>query len=210
MTTKTTTALQRRAKGIHPKRSPVQQNLREKGCTLPEYLEADEIQAVIAAAPTAPARLLTLLQWRAGLRISEVLALEASDLFFDSDQPTLRVRNGKGKRSRIVPVHPELHNALAAVLQFVGVGRGPLISVSRSTAWRWVQVAVDRAVTLGALPTGRHVGTHTFRHSYARHLLMHGVPINYLSRWLGHRSISTTLIYLELVPDPSGRLAGVP
>ena len=54
------------------------------------------------------------------------------------------------------------------------------------------------------------VSTHTLRHSYARHLLMNGIPINYLSRWLGHSSIQTTLIYLELVPDPSGSLAMVP
>ena len=67
-----------------------------------------------------------------------------------------------------------------------------------------------RAVALGALPGRRQVGTHTFRPSYARHLLLYGVPINYLSRWLGHRSIQTTLVYLELVPDPAGRLAGVP
>ena len=33
---------------------------------------------------------------------------------------------------------------------------------------------------------------------------MNGIPINYLSRWLGHSSIQTTLIYLELVPDPTG------
>ena len=48
-------------------------------------------------------------------------------------------------------------------------------------------------------------GTHT-----PRHLLMNGIPINYLSRWLGHSSIQTTLIYLELVPDPTGSLAAVP
>ena len=40
-------------------------------------------------------------------------------------------------------------------------------------------------------------------HSYARHLLMNGIPINYLSRWLGHTSIQTTLIYPKLVPDPT-------
>ena len=55
-----------------------------------------------------------------------------------------------------------------------------------------------------ALPPGREVGTHTFRHSYARQLLMNVIPINFLSRWLGHTSIQTTPIYLELVPDPSG------
>ena len=41
-------------------------------------------------------------------------------------------------------------------------------------------------------------------------LLMNSIPINFLSRWLGHSSIQTTLIYLELVADPSGSLAGVP
>ena len=45
-----------------------------------------------------------------------------------------------------------------------------------------------------------HFGTHTLRHSYARHLLMNGIPINYLSRWLGHSSVQTTLIYLAMVP----------
>ena len=101
-------------------------------------------------------------------------------------------------------------NALVAVLQFADVGRGSVIGVSRSMAWRWVQEAARRAVALGGLAAYRRVVTHTFRHSYARHLLLHGVPINYLSRWLGHRSIQTTLIYLELVPDPAGRLATVP
>ena len=210
MTTIPTTAIVRRGRSLHPQRAQVQQNPGRKGFTLPEYLEAHQVQAVLAAAPNPRARLLMLLQWRVGLRVSEALDLETADLSTDSDQPTIRVRQGKGGRSRIVPVHPELLNALAAVLQFSQIGRGRIIPVSRSTAWRWVQAAVDRAVALGALPHGRQVGTHTFRHSYARHLLLHGVPINYLSRWLGHRSIQTTLVYLELVPDPAGRLAEVP
>ena len=210
MTTTAITLTRRRARGINPKGAGLQQNSGRKGSTLPEYLEAAEIQAILAAAPNSRARLLMLLQWRAGLRVSEALAMEAADLSLNSDQPTIRVRQGKGNRSRIVPVHPELLNALVAVLQFADVGRGKVIGVSRSTAWRWVQEAASRAVALGALTAGRRVGTHTFRHSYARHLLLHGVPINYLSRWLGHRSIQTTLIYLELVPDPVGRLATVP
>ena len=39
---------------------------------------------------------------------------------------------------------------------------------------------------------------------------MHGILINYLSRWLGYSSTQTTLIYLELVPDPTGSVAAVP
>ena len=63
---------------------------------------------------------------------------------------------------------------------------------------------------MGAIPSGRSISNLTLRHSYARHLLMHGIPINYLSRWLGHSSIETTLIYLELVPEPTGCPAAAP
>ena len=95
-------------------------------------------------------------------------------------------------------------------LSYGNVSEGRLIEAHRSTAWRWVQAAVERAERLGGIAPGRRVGTHTLRHSYARHLLMHGVPINYLSRWLGHSSIQTTLIYMELAPDLTGSLAAVP
>ena len=177
---------------------------------LPEYLEADEVDAIIRAAEDPRAKLLMLTQWRAGLRVSEALALDVSDLSLDSDLPTIRVRSGKGRKARVVPVHPELAAAFRMALSYGNAREGRLIEAHRSTAWRWVQAAVERAERLGAIAPGRRVGTHTLRHSYARHLLMHGVPINYLSRWLGHSSIQTTLIYLELVPDPTGSLAAVP
>ena len=175
---------------------------------LPEYLEAHEVDALIRAAPNSRAALLFLVQWRAGLRVSEALALEVRDLSLDSDLPTIHVRRGKGAKPRIVPVHPELHSALASSLQFGNIAQGDrLIKASRSTADRWIRAATVEA---GAIPAGRRISSHTLRHSYARHLLVNGIPINYLSRWLGHSSIQTTLIYLELVPDPTGSLAVVP
>ena len=201
-----TIARRRRPRGIHPKRTDRELPTQK----LPEYLEADEVGAIIRAAEDPRARLLMLEQWRAGLRVSEALALEVPDLSLDADNPTLRVRSGKGRRARMVPVHPELAAAFRMALSYGNVSEGRLIDVHRVTAWRWVQAAVKRVEELGAIPAGRRVGTHTLRHSCARHLLMHGIPINYLSRWLGHSSIQTTLIYLELVPDPTGSLASVP
>ena len=97
------------------------------------------------------------------------------------------------------------------LLQFGNIAQGDrLIKASRSTADRWIRAATARAEEAGAIPAGRRISSHTLRHSYARHLLVNGIPINYLSRWLGHSSIQTTLIYLELVPDPTGSLAAVP
>lgn len=202
----------RRARGIHRKGAALQQHSGRKGSTLPEYLEKHEVDALIAAAPNAQARLLILEQWRAGLRVSEALALETRDLNLNGERPTLRVRaaSAKGGKERIVPVHGDLQDALIAATTYGNVDKGRLIPVSRTTAWRWVQQAARRAEEAGQLDPGRRIGTHTLRHSYARHLVLSGIPINYLSRWLGHSSIQTTLIYLELVPDPSGSLAHVP
>ena len=61
---------------------------------------------------------------------------------------------------------------------------------------------------LGVIPAGRRVSNRTLRH--ARHLLAYGRPTNFVPRWLGYSSIHPTLIYLELVPDPTGSLASVP
>ena len=199
-------ARRRRPRGTHPKRTEGSSQTRK----LPEYLEAHEVEAIIRASDNPRAKLLMLEQWRAGLRIAEALALEVSDLSVDAERPTLRVRAGKGNRSRIVPMHRELQAALSSALSYGSIDQGRLVDVHPSTAWRWVRAAVKRAEELGAIAPGRRIGTHTLRHSYARHLLMNGIQINYLSRWLGHSSIQTTLIYLELVPDPSGSLDRVP
>jgi len=180
------------------------------GQKLPEYLYPQEVEALIRQAPHAQARLVMLCQWRAGLRVSEALALEVADLGLADDNPTLRVRRGKGNKARLVPIHPELAVGLGNFLDYSNTRRGKLFSAHRSTAWRWVQDAAMKAIQLNQLPQGKEIGTHTLRHSFARHVLANGVPLNVLSKWLGHASIQTTLIYLEILPDPTGYMDRVP
>ena len=199
----------RRPRGQHPKKAEQSAVAVEK--KLPEYIDAHEVNALLRAAPNPRARLLMMIEWRAGLRVSEALALEVGDLSLDVEPPTIRVRQGKGRKAHIVPVHPELHSALTSALQFGNIGQeDKIVRASRSTADRWIRQAQARAQKDRAIAAGRRISNHTLRHSYARHLLMNGIPINFLSRWLGHSSIQTTLIYLELVPDPSGSLVAVP
>ena len=102
------------------------------------------------------AQMLMLVQYRAGLRISEAVALSAKD--FQDDY--LTVREGKGKKSRTVPVHPELAAALQSHVRYRG--RGRLVTANYTTAWRWYNEAAE-AVGL------EEVGTHTLRQSAARH-----------------------------------------
>ncbi len=208
----TTRALARRTPSeLARERGKAQQSTRGKGNTLPEYLEEPEIAALERSAPHIHARLLILIQWRAGLRVSEAVALEPGDLTLESEHPTLRVRRGKGNKTRIVPVHPEL---AAAFTLAMGYGRrnqhGPFIQATRQTAWRWIQQSVERAIQIGGIATGKHIGTHTLRHSAARHWLANGVPINVVQGWLGHANLQTTLIYLQILPDPTGYMDRVP
>ena len=149
MVAETTTAIARRRKprGQYPKK--IKQTAETVEKKLPEYLEAYEVQAIIRAADDPRARLLMMEQWRAGLRVSEALALEVADLSLDAELPTLRVRQGKGKKSRIVPVHPELGAAFTVALSYGNVSEGRIIDVHRSTAWRWVQRAHAKAEHLG-------------------------------------------------------------
>ena len=188
----------------------MQQSTAPSVASLPEYLERQEIDALIRLAPSPRASLLMLLQWRAGLRVSEAVAVEVPDLSLDGEHPTLRVRRGKGNRVRMVPVHPELRVALRTLVAYTEARRGPLVGVGRSQAWRWVQTAAQRAQEAGLLAPGRQLGTHTLRHSAARHWLASGIPINVVSRWLGHASIQTTLVYLAILPDPLGDIERVP
>ena len=75
---------------------------------LPEYLDQPEVEALIEVAPHPECQLLMLLQWRGGLRVSEALAVEVGDLYLDHESPVLKVRQGKGGKDRLIPVHPEL------------------------------------------------------------------------------------------------------
>lgn len=168
------------------------------------------MQALIPLAGSPVAALLFLTLWRAGLRVSEALALLMADFSLDSEHPTVHIRHGKGNRPRRVPLHPELQAALRSATTFGSAGRGPLFPITRFTALRWIKDTVGTAEQLGVLPTGRRVTTHTFRHSAARHWLASGIPINVVSRWLGHASLQTTLIYLEILPDPLGDMSRVP
>ena len=109
MTTESSTAIsrRRRPRGRYPKTQEGATPKRQK--RIPEYLEADEVNAIIRAAPNpkpSSPKLLMLEQWRAGLRVSEALELEVRDLSLDTATPTLRVRSGKGGKTRLVPVHP--------------------------------------------------------------------------------------------------------
>ena len=116
----------RRPRGQYPRRRDADHRPKP----LPEYLEAHDLDALICAMPNARARLLFLVQWEP---VSECRRRwrSRSGTSLDSGLPTIHLRRGKGAKPWIVPVHPELHSALAGAFVYTddadlpGTGAGP-------------------------------------------------------------------------------------
>jgi integrase/recombinase XerD len=169
--------------------------------SLPKALPVATIERLLAA-PTGTTplarrdRALLEVLYGAGLRISELTALDLDDL--DPVERLVRVR-GKGDRERIVPYGEVAAEALDAWLVqgrpalgprdpavFVNARGGRL---SRQGAWQRVKAHADR------VGLADRVTPHTLRHSFATHLLDGGADVRSVQELLGHASVTTTQIY---------------
>ncbi len=176
---------------------------------LPKAISVEQMTAVLAAVegdePVAlrDAALLELL-YATGARVSEAVALNVDDVI-EGDVVRLF---GKGGKQRIVPVGRFARDAIQAYLVrarpalsmrgratpalFLGV-RGA--RVSRQNAWLIIRAAAERA------KLGIEISPHTFRHSFATHLLAGGADVRVVQELLGHASVATTQIYTMVTAD---------
>ena len=170
----------------------------------PEVLtEAEAIALIKACSARAPTgirnRALIAVLWRGGLRISEALALELRDL--DLEAGTLRVRHGKGDKSRTVC----LDEQTAALLQRWLDRRRRLSPGARAPVFCTLQGGrLDPSYIRHLLPRlaakagiERRVHAHGLRHTYAAELAREKTPINVIRDALGHTTLSVTDRYLR-------------
>lgn len=197
----------RGGRGLYKPTAPARQKTGTKSRELPEYMDQDLMNEFLRTVQHVPTRLSMMIQWRAGLRISEAANLAPAHV--NLHEMELKVVQGKGSKDRIVPIHPELAGILSHAM-YLDTGNEPFIGVARQTLDTWYKRAILHARNLGVLPIGKQIKTHTFRHSAARHWLANGVPINIVSAWLGHANLSTTMVYLQLIGDPGGFMPRVP
>ena len=131
----------------------------------------------------------------AGLRLSEVLDLQVQDL--DLSARRIRVRDGKGRRDRVVYLTRQAASSIGHYLQTVPHAAADLVlsnhsqPLSRSTAYRRLRHFCQAAGVEG-------VSAHRLRHTYATILLNNGTSIDCLRRLMGHENLNTTLIYARL------------
>ena len=164
--------------------------------TLPVVLAPEEVSKLLACVHPLKSRVLLTTLYSAGLRLEEGTHLKVADI--DSARMLLRVACGKGAKERLAPLSPRLLRELRAYWRiarprtWLFPGRKPDKPLSAGT----VQNACQRAVR--ECGWTKHVTPHTLRHSFATHLLEAGVDLLTIQRLLGHRSFSTTLIYLHV------------
>jgi site-specific recombinase XerD len=161
----------------------------------PEPLAGDEVRRLLDACGSESStalrnRALIATIWRSGLRIAEALALEPRDL----DDGVVRVRRGKGSKSRVVALDPEAVAVLQAWLERkarLGVG-GPIFSTlkGKSMLSSYVRNLLPRLARKAGIAKRCHA--HGLRHSFAASLADERVDVRVIQRALGHSSLATT------------------
>ena len=177
------------------------------GMRLPDVLTLQEINDIINAIDLATHegqrnRAMIEVLYSCGLRVSELCTLRMSDLYLD--EQFIRV-TGKGGKQRLVPISPRAIAELEAYFvdrnmipikkgyeDFVFISERLKKSLSRITVFHHIKELVAR---VGIKKT---VSPHTFRHSFATHLLEGGANLRVIQVMLGHESIATTEIYTHI------------
>ncbi len=187
-----------------PRSSPTSAGASTSRRRPPEVLtEAEAIALMKACSARAPTgvrnRALIAVLWRCGLRISEALQLELRDV--DLQAGTVRVRHGKGDRSRTVGLDEQTTALLARWLdrrRKLGAGaRAPIFCTLQGG--RLDSSYVRRLLPRLARKAGidRRVHAHGLRHTYAAELAREGTAINVIRDALGHTSLAVTDRYLR-------------
>jgi site-specific recombinase XerD len=174
--------------------------------SLPRYLQADEVERVIASCSSSSAglrdRAILLLLARVGLRAGDILRLRLSDL--DWQEATIRVA-GKGRRQTLLPMTQEIGDAIATYITksrrpidndtlFIR-SRAPFRAFASHCA---ISVIVAQAMRRADVRCPSRGAAHVLRHSIASSMLRHGASLQEIASVLRHRSIATTEIYAKV------------
>lgn len=177
------------------------------GRKLPDTLSIDEIDNLISAIDLSTNegernRAMLEMLYGCGLRVSELVSLKISDLFFE--EGFIKV-TGKGNKQRFVPVgelaqkYIQIYRDTVRVHLTIKKGHEDTLFLNRRgsqlTRAMIFTIIKNLAVEIGL---NKKISPHTFRHSFATHLLENGADLRSIQLMLGHESITTTEVYLHL------------
>lgn len=177
------------------------------GRKLPEFLTIEEIDMLLSSVDLSKKeghrnRAILETLYSCGLRVSELVNLRFSDLYFE--EGFIRVI-GKGKKERLVPVSPSVEKEINLYteqirrFQDIKPGNEHIVFLNR----RGVKLTRVMIFTIikdlaESIQLNKVISPHTFRHSFATHLIEGGANLRAVQEMLGHESITTTEIYTHL------------
>ena len=177
------------------------------GRKLPTVLGTGEIDRLLAAIDLSQAqgyRNLTILEtlYGSGLRVSELIALKISDLHFDEN---LLLITGKGNKQRLVPLGGICKQKLKVYLEEIRI-HIPVKKEHQDIVFlnqhgrQLTRAMIFTIVRQTAAKAGieKKISPHTFRHSFATHLLENGADLRSIQLMMGHENITTTEVYMHL------------
>ena len=176
------------------------------GMKLPEILSVEEIDRILASIDLTTAegqrnRAMLEVLYSCGLRVSELISLRISDIY--PEEEFIRVE-GKGSKERLVPISKTALREIQNYLYYRGeqvVKRGAedILFLNRRGAPLtrvMVFIIIKRQAELAGIH--KNISPHTFRHSFATHLLEGGANLRAIQEMLGHEKITTTEIYTHI------------
>ncbi|MDY8135814.1 site-specific tyrosine recombinase XerD [Aquimarina sp. 2201CG5-10] len=177
------------------------------GRKLPDTLSIEEIDAIVAQIDLGKPegernRAIIETLYGCGLRVSEVITLKLSDLFFDEGYISV---TGKGNKQRFVPIGDTTQKFINIykdeIRNHINIQKGDedtlfLNRRGKQLTRAMIFTIVKRLVEKAGIH--KNVSPHTFRHSFASHLLENGADLRAIQLMLGHESITTTEIYMHV------------
>jgi integrase/recombinase XerD len=177
------------------------------GRKLPDTLSVDEINELISAVDLGHPqgeRNRTILEtlYSCGLRVSELITLKISDLFFE--EGFIKV-TGKGNKERFVPIHYNAQKYITIYITEIRSHLKPAKSFEDTLFLNRRSKGLTRQMIFTILKElavkinlNKKISPHTLRHSFATHLLKNGADLRAIQLMLGHESITTTEVYVHL------------
>lgn len=177
------------------------------GRKLPDFLSTSEIDAILSVIDLSTPegernKVMLETLYSCGLRVTELITLQISDLFFN--EGFVRVI-GKGDKQRYVPINEQNIRLIQLYLRHirtaVPVQKGFEDTVFLNRRGKQITRNMVFMIIKGlAQKAGikKNISPHTFRHSFATHLLENGADLRAIQQMLGHESITTTEIYMHL------------
>jgi len=179
----------------------------QMGMKLPEYLTIDEIELLIAQIDLSSSqgernKAIIETLYGCGLRVSELINMRVSDLCLKEGIISV---TGKGDKQRLVPLGSMAERQITTYLKQIRVHVSPkkgsedilFLNIRGSMLSRQMVFLVVKELVQKA-GIKKRVSPHTFRHSYATHLVQNGANLRAVQELLGHASITTTEIYTHL------------